>query len=745
MKLILALAGLMCILLTGSQVNHANAASLQVLGDTAGLSFSAAAPETEVWIQVKVPPELDATNVQPRVQAVLFDKKPDPESFPRFTVDSKLAASKDKQPSIVLKVSQIDKMPPGIYTVTLDFIGGTSTIDPLTLNIERRAAQFAAAAKQVVEVTLSAPLVEGAVAPESLWLYAASDKRSSAVRDVTVSHDPFKKADGTPASGQLKPSLPASAASAGQALKVAFSPKDFSVGTATTKVVVDSPDFKAPLSFEVEVRTKRSWVWLVLTVLAGIAVGFFLRVFLTHRLELGAGQDRAAELLLTVSSEVERTPDETFRTAVYEETASLKAVVAMDKSADINAAVTKLEAKLAAALLDLRNRLEQVRAEVKGAAEVAVTAGVLPGSMRPALSVLREQAEQVLEKVLARDADGAGRLLIDSVRALCGELQSCGGKEHSLFVQSAARYADFRPLMDERKLAVGRKDPLVDIGKDDGLFPPESLADIASARTYLNVWLGAARRRQSGMNFLAGFIDQDAKELVALSAAKAGGSSAALVERGNEVLASAQLVVVEVRSLLTKEAFLSIPEPDVPRALSAYAQILLEVKKQRPNAPAEVWAAYTQGLNSKHYFQTLASLPDPTTQELEETQELSAGGEVSLLPFGGPALPATSAPPIDSATVRVLGSRYSKEIPLDSPQALRAYRARTKWQIAMLSVTQTVGVAVVLAVASYAVFGERFIGTYSELAGLFFWGFTADLSVAKLTDLAGGISAKPKA
>jgi len=744
MKAAFALAAVLVVSLMSTEANQAKAAALQVLGETTGLSFSAAGPTTEVWIQVKVPPELDAAVVLPQVQGVLFDKRPDPESFPRFTVESKLAASKDQQPSVVLKVKQLDKLLPGTYTVTFGFTGGAVAIEPLTLNIERRAAQFAPATKQVVDVTFGLPFANDTVAPGSLWLNALSDRRSSAVRDATVSHDPFKKSDGSPATGQLMPSLPASAAGAGEALRVAFAPKDFSVGAATGKVVVDSPDLKAPFSFEVEVRTKLSSFWLVVTVLVGIAVGFVLRVLLTHRLELSTAQDRATELLLKVNSEVERTPDETFRTAIFDDTESLKLAVALDKVADINAAVLTLETKLAAAIPALRVRLEQVRTEVKAAAELALSAGVLPASMRSALSTLRDQAEQALEKIQARDGDGAKRVLADSVRTLGGELQSCGVKEHSLFVQSAARYTEFRPLMDERKVPGSRVDPLVDICKADGLFPPDSLADIASAQTYLNTWLGAARKRQSGMNFLAGFIEQYAKELVVLAAARAGGSSAALVARGNEVLSSAQLVVVEVRSLLAKEALLAIPEPDLPRVLSAYAELLLEVKKQRPNAPAEVWTAYAQGLNSKQYFQTLASLPEPTKEELEEKQELSAGRESPRLPFDAPSPPATAASPAASTTMPVLGLRYAKEIRLDTPQALRAFRARTRRQIAMMSGTQTAGVAIVLAVASYAVFGERFIGTYAELAGLFFWGFTADLSVAKLTDLAGGLSAKPK-
>ena len=94
--------------------------------------------------------------------------------------------------------------------------------------------------------------------------------------------------------------------------------------------------------------------------------------------------------------------------------------------------------------------------------------------------------------------------------------------------------------------------------------------------------------------------------------------------------------------------------------------------------------------------------------------------------------------------VRDLGARYSNEIRLDSPVELQAFRARSRWQIAAIYGTQTAGVAIVLAIASYAVFGERFVGTCAELAGLFFWGFTADLSVAKLTELGGGLAAKPK-
>ena len=743
MKSVFALAAVLLATLIAAHPAPADAAALTVLGDTTGLSFSAAAPQTEVWIQVKVPPELDPTAIQPRVQSVLFDKKPDTTSFPLFTVDARLSASKGQQPSVVLKIEQIDKLLPGVYTVVLDFNGGTVAIDALTLNIERRAAQLAAAAKQVVEVTREMPFVNDSVAPGSLLLYAASDSRSSEIRSATVSATPFNKSDGSPTTGRLLPSLPAASAAAGNGLEVKFAPTGFPIGSATGKVLINSPDLKSPYALEVEVRTRRAPFWLVVTVLVGIAVGFVLRVLLTHRLELATAHDLAAELLQKVAREVDRTPDETFRSDIDAETGALRAAVRSLKVEDIDSAVTRLESKLSEAITSLRARLEQARKDVKTAAELAVTVVALPASMRSALSTLREKTEQALEKVQARDADGAARVLDDAVRTFVGELQSCGISEHSLFVQSAARYGELQPLMDERR-SNEHEAALADIANADGLNSVDSLEDIATARAYLMKWLVAGRRRQSALSKLAEFIDHDARELPRLAERGAGGPSAALAAKASEVLAATQLIVAELRNLLTSAALFTVPELGLPRALAAYANLLLEVRKTRPKPPPDAWLAFDQASREQRFFGALAGLPELTAEDVEAFRDLRAGVRSAAMPTTAPAALVRAPAPATGLAVRDLGARYSKEIRLDSPVELQAFRARSRWQIAAIYGTQTAGVAIVLAIASYAVFGERFVGTYAELAGLFFWGFTADLSVAKLTELGGGLAAKPK-
>lgn len=743
MKAVFALAVVLLASLIAAHPAPAGAAAITVLGETTGLSFSAAAPQTEVWIQVKVPPELDPTAIQPRVQSVLFDKKPDPASFPLFTVGAKLAASKGQQPSVVLKIEQIDKLLPGAYTVVVDFSGGSVAVDALTLNIERRAAQLAAAAKQVVEVTKEMPLVDDSVAPGSLFLYAASDSRSSEIRKATVSATPFNRSDGSPTAGKLLPSLPAASASAGNGLEVKFAPADFPIGSATGKVLINSPDLKSPYALEVEVRTKRAPFWLVVTVLVGIAVGFVLRVLLTHRLQLATAQDRGAELLQKVAREVDRTPDETFRSAIDAETEALREAVGSLKVADIDAAVTTLDTKLSEASTALRARLEKSRKDLKTAAELAIIVGALPASMRSALLTLREKTEQALEKVQARDADGADRVLEDAVRSLVGELQSRGIGEHILFVQAGARYGELRPLLDEHR-SKEHEAALADIANADGLNAVDSLADVATSRDYLVKWLAAGRRRQSGLSSLAGFIDDGARELLRLAEQGAGSPSASLAEKAGEVLAATQVIVVELRSLLTGEALFTVPELDLARALSAYAGLLAEVRKARLKPPPDAWVAFEQARRDQRYFSALAELPVLTAEEKEAFRDLGGDGRSAAMPTTGPAAAARAPSPATGLAVRDLGARYSQEIRLESPLGLRAFRARTRWQIAAMSGTQTVGVAIILAIASYAVFGERFVGTYAELAGLFFWGFTADLSVAKLTELGGGLTAKPK-
>lgn len=745
----IAVAGLAFAILASTPAGPSQAATFQLLGKADGLSFSAVAPKTEVWLQVTPPAGVDATAVTAKVRSVLFDGKPDNEILGRFTADAKpLAASKDDQPSIVLKITEIDKLLPGVYSVTFGFTGGNGLVDPLTLNLDRRAALLAPAAKQVVEQTISA-FGASTLSPESIWITSLSDRRSSELRGATTRASGFAKSDGKGVSGSLGVSLPAKGASAGESLEIKFKPTGFEVGTAIGKVWVDSPDLKAPFTFDVEVRTRLSPFWLVFAVLFGIVASYVLRVLLQHRLELSTVKEQAVELLMRVGREMQRTPDLVFGGALSDDIEALKVAALSEKVADINAAVTALAAKLATAQAALQIRLEQQREAAAAAAELAAVVGPLPMCMRNALAALRDQAELAVEKVRSRDADGAERTLKDATRDLRAQLEACGTARLQLLAQSAARYAGLKQLLDERMTTQDRKDPLASIASASAPALSTVVADISGAKTFVDAWVTAARQRQLDIGLLASFIENDAQAFVELAQQKALTSSATDDTIKQTVLDTAYAIAAEVRRLLAGPEPFDEPEFDTAAALSARKELLLSIMAKRRHAPAAVWPPFEQQIATQHFFTALADLPEPSKTEREASQELKKDKPDEPQQTSEPAnsekiLQVTASTPVGDPTAPALGFRFTNKIRLDSLGDLQAFGARTRWKIATMTAIQTVSVAAILGAASFAIFGEKFIGTFAELAGLFFWGFTSDLSVAKLADMAGGLAAKTK-
>jgi len=737
----IAFAGLMLALasLTHPEPSYAAPSPVQVLGETKGLSFNAAGLTTEVWIQVKLPAGMVGVAITPKVQSVLFDKKPDDQSLKSFKADKVFSATKDQQSTIVLTVTEIDKLPPGVYTLTFTFSGGNVELEPLTLDIERRAAQLAPMPKQVVDVSWGA-MAAASAAPQSLRINALSDRRSSALRQASVSQSLFTESGGSQSSGQLRPTLPASSANAGEGLEINFSPKDFAVGTATGKVVIDSPDLKTPFSFEVEVRTKRAGLWLVVTVLLGMLAGFVLRVLMQHRLELRTAQEQGADLLLKARLELERTPDQTFQKDVLDAIVALEAAVTAEKTTDITTAVSQLETKFQEALTSLSQRLEQLRTEVQAAAELAATPGLLPASLRDTLSTLGTRAEQAVGMIRSRDGDGAKQVLATAQRLAFADLLTQGGQEQTLFKLAANTYEAMLPL-----LKAASQDEIKGLIAADGLTPPASMTDLASAKNYVDGWLAAARARQSSMTLLAKYLSKDAQSLAELAGDRAAMPASRLAEATGRMRAATQTLADEVDSLIANGTPFAEPTLDAAPALSARRDLLLKVRTSRSNIAADAAAAYDQQFNNGHFFEALKTLPVLSQEEEDANKELNASSAPSVPPQPGPNEEESVTRSESSAAAAPLGRRFTSTIKLDSSQELRAFRGRTHKEIAAITGINTAAAAIIFGIASYAIFGERFIGTYSELAGLFFWGFTADLSVAKLTELSGGLAAKPKA
>ena len=728
-------------------------ASIQFAGETTGLSFNAAEPSTEVWMQVKVPERVDLKTVVVTVQSVHFDKKPDAESLKRFTVRTPLAASDKEPPTLVLRIHETEKLVPGPYTVLFSFSGaksasvaGKPTVDvalaPLQVTLERRSAAVAAPGKQVIEVTEGAST---SAAPTAIRLSQSTDARSSQLRNLTASTGPFSRADGTQVAGVLNPSLPASAA-AGADLQLAVNPTKFPIGSATGKVFIRSPDLKEPLSFDVEVKAKRGIAWLFIWVALGLAAGYVLRILLQGRIEKKTAQNLGAESLLQVEEEQRRIPDQLFRNAISTQVTNLTAATTKGKVAEIGNRVGELTTALAKARMELIERLQTVQTKLEPAAKFARTFGLLPPEIREVLGLFRDETERVLDFIRSKDAVGAEQVLEDAYAQLSEGLEIASSKAYANFKQASSNLLALKALLNRKNIEVERADTFASVSNEAGLAVPDALQSAEAMRAYLAAWTDAASRRTHAITRIADYLEDDAETLVTLGGRKVAGPLPSFKVLAGEVLKLARSTATELGDYARLDIVFKSPEVDTSHALKAYAELVAAVGTSRQGEALTAELAMLDELRlAGDFFGALHALPDARQAGAPISPPLATSVGFNFL--GG--LPDRQKRVFESINerssgLRALGQRFSRNIELDSPRSLQAFHARTATELVVLSWLQALSVFAIVTVASYALFGDRFVGTWPELAGLFFWGFTTDLSVAKLTELSSPLAAKPK-
>ncbi len=181
--------------------------------------------------------------------------------------------------------------------------------------------------------------------------------------------------------------------------------------------------------------------------------------------------------------------------------------------------------------------------------------------------------------------------------------------------------------------------------------------------------------------------------------------------------------------------FETVPIDPQP-AREAFGSLVKALRKQRddPRPPMDA-QQMDKALDGRRYFDALRAIPRFSDELLSDVDKRpTVNREGADAKAQTPELPESKlvqdtphpAPAIDAA-------------------ALALMRARSVRQLVTMQWLQTLIVALVVLGVSCALFGERFIGTPVELMGLFFGGFTTDLSVVRLLELAPGWAAKPKA
>jgi hypothetical protein len=729
------LAGAACRKLTAS----AKPLELKLLGSDSVL-FKASEARAEIALPLQLPLELDAQRVRVRLLQVRRDKLLDKPMEQRFRVVPSLVDAQRKTPAIGMTIEDIPQLRPGAYQVMLAFDHYCGvTLAPLSLPLERPAAQLQPTGRLNVDVVLPIGfgLAAGSPVPTTLRLSWADDLHLSALRAVKLQELPFRTGTGRAAAGTL--GATAASAPAGVPLVLTLTPRNLEVGFTQAQLELHSPDLKTPVTLDIDIRTRLWRPWILAFVLLGIGLGFLLRVVLQGRIEMAQARMAGEAVFQALWSAVKDVADAELHAAIRPRLDALAQALAGSTSA-IDITALRVEAKKAVddAVAALNTRLDQVAALLTALRRMPAGTGRLPKSMQAAVGALAEPCNQAAALLASQDAAGAKALLDGARLAL---VQALTGEWASWQVPTRALDADvslLRNLLDpERHVGRGLDGP-------DTRFAAAAYAQAEVATSVadfdaldqvergLHAWRALDSARVQMLWLWSEYLRADCDRFEQCLLQRLAPKKLLPAEREAWRAATTAAVQALQDAAGAPDAFTPV-RPCAQEALQATETLLRAVCASRSDLGDGARQVMATAIGERRFFEALSGLPEtPPNEKLAEGAAGPTAGE----------RPAGSAEP-SSTTVNVKHDGAPKPATIDTV-TLRRLAARTARELARAQMLQTGIVAVVMLGVSYVFFESSFLGTPTELLGLFFWGFTADISMAGLLGLSGGLASKPK-
>ena len=265
----------------------------------------------------------------------------------------------------------------------------------IELTITRPAADLSFAVPPRVERVVYIPGLLDCWFPRK-WSLAASDENVTPTSPGWVVA--FNGPDQKPIGSRLNLTFPREVAAGTQGDVVLSQTTGFPLGTSTGKVVIAAPQLTRPFESSLEVFSRVSRWWLLITIGFGIVIGHFVRKTLEQRRLRALAMANAGEQLQELKQLTDTTIDETFK-------------------GDLEKAVTELEnaaragdADLQSAMKNATSSVEAIRGQMMAAQTVA--SGAL-SKLRTSISDPASQFGplQTALEGLAKDVDDAQKNL----------------------------------------------------------------------------------------------------------------------------------------------------------------------------------------------------------------------------------------------------------------------------------------------------------------------------------------------
>jgi hypothetical protein len=598
-------------------------------------------------------------------------------------------------------------LPSGVYNVTIEISldpgkapaatppanASTKEAEPplpqrLTLQLTIPAGELKPLTAQTIDrVLLACPWCRAVTAPPVLRV-TESTNRTMLTGVTARQSDKLVATNGTTIDATIHSTEPVSirAGQVGDLPLTIDGAEQLPLGKASTTVSVTANELTTPVLVPFEIRV-RLHPWLLLpAILLGVAFGILLRVLLKNFIERGTVQVKAYELIETMRAAARRESDPLFLEAVAVARIDVTDALEGDVAA-VTAAVTAGKAALQSARTTLQSRLDTLAASIAALRELTESAGQFPGDVATALTEAGKQIAGVEALWTARNAS-------EGTTALEGINQRLARN-----VSAAA--ADWRIAL-RRALAETRQLPPL---------PEPQGGMLTTAATALSVKLEA--------------IPVDNANVATILNGVHAASFQALhdIERGVlEPLAEYGETVAERIERIGRNA------EAVRKAARALRQSIDADVATTLGAPIRALGSLLTTMREK----ILAATPDEHQQDAqtllgegkyEEAAATSAGG-------GASAVAQSAIPPLTPESEAAPPWRAAIAPSVAAAAGGPAASAGTwlRWQLALARALNSLGIAILLALAGLVFLYPTFDGTVQGLLTAFFWGYASDFS-----------------
>jgi hypothetical protein len=694
--------------------------------------FDATAPNTTFWLDVSLPDSVHANEVTVDLITVRRNKQVNVVAG-SFVVDRKLVDDDRLSPALAISVNHIGQLRPGIYELTLLFKdkAGTS-FAPLNLALSRPAVQFAEPGKQTIDIKLLSPFGgQFDYSPKEWILLLRDDSGPSTVGRITLDSGPFSS-DDRQVNASLVHRVRVDDAVSPPALKVALQPVDFPVGKSTGKVRIRGDALQTPVTFEVEVISRLSRVWVLLMVALGLVMGWIVRTLLQRQIDLNTIRALVADRLVLAQRQKSTIADaeygNTYRTAVE----LLNDALGSDDSIKIQAALDAFKKTMDNATTSLNAAVSSARNTLVSLQSVA-SWGPLPDTLKAPSTKLSKDLQSAIVLLDRQDAAGAVAALADAKQAFAKAMQTGTASSLEDINSANTMYEKFRRFLDPKQESL-RVNTLTTFDRiPDTLAFTKSNPTVQELNATLDGWRTFGNQRRSDLNNFVRFLADDSGTLAEL--AKGATDSIAVKTSASRWQETMRKLLPLVSSGLWR--VVPIDLISIEHALDALRSAVREsLDTKRAETFEHDWGHGGPFLALRNLDPSAATSPP-----LQPVNSLDSPSNID-------AIRPSMSPSFDSfatAASRLFPLTVASEDNLDltSKAGVAGFRAHTLRALFVATTVQTICVGCVVTWISYVALGNRFVGTPDELLGLFLWGFSADLSVTSLTSIIAPLKAKP--